>query len=240
MRCRRDSGGPAACLRSNMPASCLTSWCCPRPSAEGLPLSVVVYRPEWDRWTAGRMPEHSGATNLAMATGLATMEFITGRAHRRTCGPDGGASASPDCFDRSRRTGPEHGRCAGTGLHDRRGDRGSGCSRSNCPGCHPPCSATRVGIQHEALRRGLILELGGRHNSVVRFLPPLIVTAEQIDTIATIFSEMRSKQLRNKASRHDQRSAVSSPLLSGAFWSLGLPPFCGRSARFAAGSRRRP
>ncbi len=35
----------------------------------------------------------------------------------------------------------------------------------------------------------LILELGGRHNSVVRFLPPLIVTAEQIDTIATIFSE---------------------------------------------------
>ena len=57
------------------------------------------------------------------------------------------------------------------------------------PGCHPSAPRLASRIQHEALRRGLILELGGRHNCVVRFLPPLIVTAEQIDTIATIFSE---------------------------------------------------
>jgi diaminobutyrate-2-oxoglutarate transaminase len=51
-----------------------------------------------------------------------------------------------------------------------------------------PCSPTLAGqIQAECLRRGLILELGGRHGSVVRFLPPLIVTPEQIDTIAEIF-----------------------------------------------------
>ena len=44
-------------------------------------------------------------------------------------------------------------------------------------------------IQAEALRRGLILELGGRHNSTVRFLPPLIIAAEQVDAVATIFAE---------------------------------------------------
>ena len=56
-------------------------------------------------------------------------------------------------------------------------------------GCFPTAPGVATAIQREALHRGLILELGGRNNSVVRFLPPLIVTAEQIDTIATIFSE---------------------------------------------------
>ncbi|MCF5632520.1 aminotransferase class III-fold pyridoxal phosphate-dependent enzyme, partial [Pseudomonas syringae] len=53
---------------------------------------------------------------------------------------------------------------------------------------HPPVFA-RLGplIQRECLKRGLILELGGRHGSVVRFLPPLVITAEQIDEVAAIF-----------------------------------------------------
>jgi diaminobutyrate-2-oxoglutarate transaminase len=42
-------------------------------------------------------------------------------------------------------------------------------------------------IQRQCLRRGLIIEVGGRRSSVIRFLPPLIVTAAQIDQIAEIF-----------------------------------------------------
>jgi diaminobutyrate-2-oxoglutarate transaminase len=34
-------------------------------------------------------------------------------------------------------------------------------------------------VQQECLRRGLIVELGGRHASVVRLLPPLTITDEQ-------------------------------------------------------------
>jgi diaminobutyrate-2-oxoglutarate transaminase len=55
--------------------------------------------------------------------------------------------------------------------------------RGTCPGY--PELARR--IQAECMRRGLILELGGRNGCVVRFLPPLIVTAEQIDRIGEIF-----------------------------------------------------
>jgi diaminobutyrate-2-oxoglutarate transaminase len=33
----------------------------------------------------------------------------------------------------------------------------------------------------------LILELGGRHGSVVRFLPPLVITAVEVDLVADIF-----------------------------------------------------
>jgi diaminobutyrate-2-oxoglutarate transaminase len=38
-------------------------------------------------------------------------------------------------------------------------------------------------VQHEALRRGLIVELGGRHASVIRLLPPLTITDEQAEAV---------------------------------------------------------
>ncbi|GAE06465.1 2,4-diaminobutyrate 4-transaminase [Paenibacillus sp. JCM 10914] len=44
-------------------------------------------------------------------------------------------------------------------------------------------------IQQECLKCGLILEVGGRHSSVIRFLPPLIITEEQVDEIIDRFSE---------------------------------------------------
>lgn len=43
-------------------------------------------------------------------------------------------------------------------------------------------------IQKEALRRGLLFELGGRVDSVVRFLLPLVVEPADIDEIAPRFS----------------------------------------------------
>jgi diaminobutyrate-2-oxoglutarate transaminase len=41
-------------------------------------------------------------------------------------------------------------------------------------------------VQAAALRRGLIVELGGRDDSVVRMLPPLNVSAEVVDTACSI------------------------------------------------------
>lgn len=49
----------------------------------------------------------------------------------------------------------------------------------------PPPAAPRLAtaVQRECLRRGLIVELGGRHASVVRLLPPLTITDEQAATV---------------------------------------------------------
>ncbi len=53
---------------------------------------------------------------------------------------------------------------------------------------HPPVHRQLAPlVQRECLRRGLILELGGRHGSVVRFLPPLVITAGEVDQVAEIF-----------------------------------------------------
>ncbi|MDM8560525.1 hypothetical protein [Candidatus Parabeggiatoa sp. HSG14] len=47
--------------------------------------------------------------------------------------------------------------------------------------------ATR--IQQACFKRGLIVELGGRNASMIRFLLPLIINAEQVDAVASRVEE---------------------------------------------------
>ncbi|WP_030326743.1 diaminobutyrate--2-oxoglutarate transaminase family protein [Streptomyces sp. NRRL B-3229] len=47
----------------------------------------------------------------------------------------------------------------------------------------PASPALAAAVQRECLRRGLIVELGGRHSSVVRLLPPLTITDEQATAV---------------------------------------------------------
>jgi diaminobutyrate-2-oxoglutarate transaminase len=50
-------------------------------------------------------------------------------------------------------------------------------------------AAAAARIQRECLDRGIILELGGRNGAVVRLLPPLIVTAAEVDTVCRALEE---------------------------------------------------
>ena len=57
-----------------------------------------------------------------------------------------------------------------------------------------PITGRRAGaqaeqVQAQALRQGLIVELGGRDDCVMRMLPPLNVTAEVVDTACRILIE---------------------------------------------------
>jgi len=57
-----------------------------------------------------------------------------------------------------------------------------------------PATGARAGelagrVQGRALRRGLIVELGGRDDCVVRLLPPLNVTADVVDAACDILIE---------------------------------------------------
>ncbi|WP_246101186.1 diaminobutyrate--2-oxoglutarate transaminase family protein [Streptomyces cyaneus] len=59
--------------------------------------------------------------------------------------------------------------------------RGAGSTAAQTSDRHPRPAAPELAaaIQRECLRRGLIVELGGRHSSVVRLLPPLTISDEQ-------------------------------------------------------------
>ena len=59
-------------------------------------------------------------------------------------------------------------------------------SAAGAKGALPPCRVTALAIQQGCLRRGLIVELGGRRGATVRLLPPLVISADEVDTVAEI------------------------------------------------------
>ncbi|MET0499576.1 MAG: diaminobutyrate--2-oxoglutarate transaminase [Steroidobacteraceae bacterium] len=151
----------------------------------GLPLSVTIYRNELDRWLPGAHAGTFRGNQMAMAAGSATIALV------RAEGLDERAQALGQRFIRRLREIQSHypqlGDVRGLGLMigievvDPSGER-------DTLG-HPPVDAILArAIQSESLKRGLILELGGRHGGVIRFLPPLIITEAQLDHVVEIFA----------------------------------------------------
>jgi len=150
-----------------------------------LPLAVVVYREWLDTWAPGAHAGTFRGNQMAMAAGSAVLRYL--REHDIASH----ATAMGERLSEHLRTlqgdFPQMGDIRGRGLMlgvelvDPRG------AVDNLG--HPPAfTALASRVQAECLKRGLILELGGRHGSVVRFLPPLIISAEQIDEVAARFA----------------------------------------------------
>ncbi len=150
-----------------------------------LPLAVVVYREWLDTWAPGAHAGTFRGNQMAMAAGSAVLRYL--REHDIA----GHATAMGERLVGHLRTlqrdYPQMGDIRGRGLM-------LGVELVDPRGAvdklgHPPAFTALAGrVQAECLKRGLILELGGRHGSVVRFLPPLIISAEQVDEVASRFS----------------------------------------------------
>jgi diaminobutyrate-2-oxoglutarate transaminase len=150
-----------------------------------LPLAVIVYRKELDQWSPGAHAGTFRGHQLAMAAGSATLRFLRSEALHETAASLGRTLLGQ--LQELQSDYPQIGNVRGRGLMvgvelvdpagspDRLGHR-------------PPNSALAAELRKECLRRGLILELGGRGGSVVRFLPPLIITAQQIHHVCEIFA----------------------------------------------------
>lgn len=152
----------------------------------GLPLSVVVYDAALDRWAPGAHAGTFRGNQMAMAAGEATIRFAVERRLHEQARQQGERLMARlrTIQEGSASIGEVRGRglMVGAEIVDKE-------AAPDRLGSHPADPARAGRIQAESLRRGLILELGGRYGSVVRFLPPLIITAEQVDQIAAIFQE---------------------------------------------------
>ncbi|TPQ20406.1 aminotransferase class III-fold pyridoxal phosphate-dependent enzyme [Streptomyces sporangiiformans] len=166
-----------------------------------LPLAVVVYRDDLDVWEPGAHAGTFRGNQLAMAAGAATLAYV--RENRladraallgaRMLNQLRALAAEFPCIGDVRGRGlmigvefvdPEEPTTPGTAgsfadpcLADPR--PADPCPADPCPAA-PELAAA---VQRECLRRGLIVELGGRHSSVVRLLPPLTITDEQVDAV---------------------------------------------------------
>lgn len=150
----------------------------------GLPLAVVLYDERLDVWEPGAHAGTFRGNQLAMAAGKATIEYIL--EHDLASHADEMGARLEDHLARTDAQFDVVGDVRGRGLMlgveivDPTGES---------DGSHPPHPDLAERIQAECLDRGLIIELGGRETSTARFLPPLIVSKTQIDTIGEVFHE---------------------------------------------------
>ena len=144
----------------------------------GLPLAVVVYRAELDRWAEGAHTGTFRGDQLAMAAGAATIRHIlaenlaarTAELGERLIGR----------LTRYQALHPALGQIRGRGLMlgmeivDPDG-------QPDALGALPAAPSTARRLRAELLARGVIAELGGRHGAVLRLLPPLTLGDDEAD-----------------------------------------------------------
>lgn len=146
----------------------------------GFPLAVLAYNESYDKWCPGA---HSGTfrgNQIAMVSGAATIKYIQENALAEAARLKGVRLQK-----RLQEIAKEFsciGEIRGRGLmigveiisEHAKGNNANG----NLDG------AMAKAIKAECFLRGLLLETGGRHGAVLRFLPPLVITDEEIDQLA--------------------------------------------------------
>ncbi|KKZ70116.1 diaminobutyrate--2-oxoglutarate transaminase family protein [Streptomyces showdoensis] len=151
-----------------------------------LPLAVVVYRSELDAWEPGAHAGTFRGNQLAMAAGAATLAYVrenglaarAGTLGTRMLGRLQGLAAAHPCIGDVR----GRGLMIGVELVDPEAQGPDDLAP-------PPDPALATTVQRQCLDRGLIVELGGRHNAVVRLLPPLTLTDEQAAAVLDRFAD---------------------------------------------------
>jgi diaminobutyrate-2-oxoglutarate transaminase len=148
-------------------------------SGLGLPVSVILYRRRLDRWGPGSHIGTFRGNNLAFASGNAYLEVL-----RRE-----------DLLGNVRAQG-RHLLAALAGLRrstslisDVRGlGLMLGLEMAACPAASVSAGQVAARVQRAALRRGLIVEIGGRDDRVIRLLPPLNLTRRTADDALAIIA----------------------------------------------------
>lgn len=152
----------------------------------GLPMSVLLYNKKWDKWQAGAHAGTFRGNQMAMAAGSITLDTI-----RQQGLVDNATKMGERLTNRLYELKDKHafigdvrglGLMIGVEIIDPESASSIGGQFSTNP------SLTSK-LQQACLSQGLIIELGGRDSSVIRFLPPLIINAAEVDLVAAKFTQ---------------------------------------------------
>lgn len=146
----------------------------------GYPLSCVAYDSELDTWKQGAHIGTFRGHQVAMAAGLAAIEFMLQvdlPAHAAALG-----ELTLDLLREAQRTLPSVGDVRGKGLM-------IGIELVKDRDSKEPWREMAACVRSECFKRGVIIEVGGHFSNVARFLPPLVITRELMLTGVEIFVE---------------------------------------------------
>ncbi|URQ95322.1 pyridoxal phosphate-dependent class III aminotransferase [Vibrio sp. SCSIO 43097] len=160
--------------------------CLSKAIGGGLPMSLLVINKQHDTWKPG---EHTGTfrgNQLAMVSGAKALEIIQRDnlvEHANVAGQYlryglESIQKRVNCIAEVR----GKGLMLGVEIKTPNGEL-------NKFGEPQADSELTLSIQRAALERGLIVEKGGREGAVIRFLPPLIISFEQIDFALRVFED---------------------------------------------------
>ena len=160
--------------------------CLSKAIGGGMPMSLLVINKKCDTWRPG---EHTGTfrgNQLAMVAGAKALEIIT-RDNLTQEAREKGAYLRAGFEKIAQRLNcvadvRGKGLMLGLEIKDPSGEL-------NKFGEPKAGSELTLKIQRAALERGLMVEKGGREGSVIRFLPPLIISYEQLDFALRVLEE---------------------------------------------------
>jgi len=149
----------------------------------GMPMAVVMYNHKLDVWGPGTHAGTFRGNQMAMATGAACIKYmlqedLAGKAAVK------GAKLMANLQNLANQI-PELGDVRGRGLMI--GVETVDTTKPAVRGAHPAFGEFAARVQAGCFRRGMIIEKGGRHGAVLRFLPPLVVSDAEIDQACGIF-----------------------------------------------------
>ena len=151
----------------------------------GQPLAVIVYRAELDVWQPGAHAGTFRGNALGFAAGAATIRHIAanGLAEHAAAMGERLLGALREQTERLAVVGDVRGRGLMVGVELVDPDR------TDDDGVPIADGALARAVQRGLLDLGVLVESGGREGAVIRFLPPLIIAADDIDRIAAAFGK---------------------------------------------------
>ncbi|MET8249058.1 diaminobutyrate--2-oxoglutarate transaminase family protein [Streptomyces sp. NPDC005202] len=162
----------------------------------GLELVDPEGEPAWggDRRSGAVQPEAAGGAGVPRSgeDEGESEAFLDGR---DSSGARGGAAWAP---------GFAAGRVETPDMPAHAADWADTPTTARAHGPRPAAPALAAAVQRECLRRGLIVELGGRHASVVRLLPPLTISDEQAAAVLDRLADAVEAVARDHTDRGDQ------------------------------------
>lgn len=166
---------------------------CSKAIGGSLPMSVVVYKEELDQWNPGAHIGTFRGNQLGMATGLSTLRFIKENSVLENVNIR--SKQFLDKLNELKEIYEEIGDVRGRGLMigveivNPKGTKDS-------LGHYPQYEKLALKIQERCFQNGLIIEVGGRHSSVMRFLPPLTITENETVEVLNIFEKSLNEAIQ--------------------------------------------